>query len=261
MGAGTHRPKNDGYNYIETKKNKGNEQSSVFFAQVRYSPTNTRPLAPAEVTRYIDNGIAKFINTSDTWIKHFEEAISDFSIDSQFLKNYLSEKAYKGVQSRKGIVAVESWAPIKDSGGNDYWNYVLYISEEELGSLLDELKGLREEAGKDNPNHDRTVFVDAMRALVKAHLGQNDDKGIDDMSEDELQRAIWGINVQTKMNNRINLKRLLDKEKTKLPEYKKMLDDFKKRYDKLLKYKQEGYIYTLKTPNNKYFWIPIDELP
>lgn len=260
MKSATPRSKHDGYNYIETKKTKGNEQSCVFFAQVRNSPTNKRPLTPEEVTHYIDNGIAKFVKTSETWSEHFEEAISDFTIDPNFLRHYLSDKAFKGVQSRKGVIAVEGFAPIKDSDENDYWNYVLYISEEELGSLLEEMKSLRLQAGNDNPDDDRTVFVKAMRALVKAHLGQNDDKGIDDMSEDELQRAIWGINVQAKMNNRINLKDLIDRTTDKAT-YIKMLDDFRKRYDKLMKYKQEGYIYTLRTPGNKYYWIPIDELP
>ena len=143
---------------------------------------------------------------------------------------------------------------------NEYWHYILYLSGDELQKLLADLKPAYEiAAGK--MSDDRKPYIDAMRALVKTHLGQANDKGIDNMDEDQLQELIYGLDVHTKIASRRKLKDIADPRVVTSIEYQKMLSNFKDNYEKLLRSFTDGYTYRTKFGKDWYYWIPIEDLP
>ena len=225
------RSNGDGYNFYSKKSEKGKDKS-VLFAQIRYPKDLGRSLTAAEVTKYIDNGIDKYSKVIDTWSERFEQALGDIQFDPAFLKKYLGSAAFQNWEKVRAISAFDGYTPLKDHTGGDYWHYILYLSGGELQKLLSDLKPAYEVACRNED--DRKAYIDAMRSIVKAHLGQKDDKGIENMSEDELQQLIYGLNVHTDMTNIRKLGDINDRTIVTAVEYRKMLSDFKKKYEKLV---------------------------
>lgn len=251
------RRQGDGYNYY-SKKNANDRDRSVLFAQIRYGKQNVS-LPADDVTTYLDNGINKFAKTTDTWTDHFEESLGDIEFDPAFLKRYLGVTGYERWQKVKAISAFDGYTYKNDVNGKPYWHYVLYLSDDELRKLLEDLKPAYWAAK--SKSDDRKPYVDAMRAIVKAHLGQSDDKGIDSMDADELQELIYGLDVHTDITNRRTLKDIQDPRTVTLIEYSQMLKKFSSNYEKLQSIHNDGYTYRVKMGQNYYYWIPIEDLP
>lgn len=252
------RPDGDGYNFY-SKKNENGKDKSVLFAQIRYPKELGKQLTAAEITKYIDNGIDRYSKVIATWSERFEQALGDIQFDTAFLKKFLGSAGFQNWEKVRAISAFDGYTPLKDHVGNDYWHYILYLSGGELQKLLSDLKPAYEVAVRNED--DRNAYVNAMRSIVKAHLGQKDDKGIDNMSEDELQQLIYGLNVHTEMTNVRKLGDIADRGTVTAVEYRKMLSDFKKKYEKLEELYKEGYTYRVKLDKDWYYWIPIEDLP
>ncbi|MDE6304646.1 MAG: hypothetical protein K2M01_07470 [Paramuribaculum sp.] len=252
------RQQGDGYNFY-SGKNSDDRNKSVLFAQIRYGKDLGKALTPSEVSKYLENGINKFAETTSTWNEHFEESLGNIQFDPSFLERYLGKSGYQKWQKIKAISAFDGYAIKKDGNGNSYWHYVLYLSDDELRKLLDDLKPayLAAKAQSD----DRKPYIDAMRAIVKAHLGQSDDKSIDSMDADQLQELIYGLDVHTDMTNRRRLKDIQDPRTVTPIEFRKMTDKFSKNYEKLQSIQNDGYTYRVKMGQNYYYWIPIEDLP
>ncbi len=252
------RRQGDGYNFY-SKKNSDDRDKSVLFAQIRYGKELGSPLTGAQITKYLDNGINKFAETTTQWTDHFEESLGNIQFDPAFLERYLGKSGYQKWQKVKAISAFDGYTRQKDMDGEPYWHYVMYLSDDELRKLLEDLKPayLAAKAQSD----DRKPYVDAMRAIVKAHLGQNEDKGIDSMDADELQELIYGLDVHTDMTYRRTLKDIQDPRTVTLIEFSRMLKKFNDNYEKLQSIHNDGYTYRVKMGQNYYYWIPIEDLP
>ena len=252
------RSQGDGYNFY-SQKNSRSKDKSVLFAQIRYSKEFGKALTSTEITKYIDNGINKFAETTATWNSHFEESLGNIQFDPQFLERYLGKTGYQRWEKVKAISAFDGYTHLKDLRGSDYWHYILYLSGDELRKLLDDLKPayLAAKAQSD----DRKPYVKAMKAIIKAHLGQGEDRGIDSMDADQLQELIYGLNVRTEMTNRRKLKEIQDPKDVTTIEFRKMLGKFCNNYEKLQTIYNDGYTYRVKMGLDYYYWIPIEDLP
>ena len=244
----------DGYNF----KSKAWDKSTLF-AQIRYPKEFGKSLTAQEITNYVNNGINGFTNVAVDFDEHWEEALSDIEFDPAFLKKYLGESGYENWKKIKAISAYDGYTYRKDPEGNDYWHYILYLSGDELRKLLDDLKPAYIAAKAQSD--DRKPYVDAMRALIKAHYGQQDDKKFDTMDADELQKLIYGLDVHTEMTNHRNLKDLQDPRVVTTIEFRKILKKFSDNYEKIQKYFNDGYTYRTQFGVDYYYWIPIEDLP
>ncbi len=250
------RNNNDGYNFY-SKNNK--KDGSVLFAEIRYSKELGKALSATEVTKYVDNGINNFSKIVGTWKKHYEESLGNIKFDPIFLETYLGKTVFEKWKEIKALSAFDGYTRQRDLNGNDYWHYILYLSGDELQQLLADLKTAYTTAK--NGSDDRKPYLDAMRSLVKAHLGQTNDKGIDNMDVDELQELIYGLDVHTEMTNRRKLKDIADPRMVTSIEFRKICSNFVKNYEKLLSLFNDGYTYRTKLGKDWYYWIPIEDLP
>lgn len=246
----------DGHNFY-SKKNSSDE--SVLFAEIRYSKKFGEALSPAEVTSYIDNGINKFAEISEKWADHFEEALGDIEFDPQFLEHYLGPEGFQQWKKVKGISALEGYTKLKDEDNQKYWKYILYFSGDELSVLINEMKEAYE-AAKEGSG-DRKPYINAMKAIIKSHLGQNDDEQIDKKSAEDLQELLYGLNVHNDdREHNYTLRDIQNPGKVNSVVYQTILDDFVKKYERL-KEIQERYRYRVLLGKDYYYWIPIEYFP
>ncbi len=244
----------DGHDFISTK----NKEKSVLFAQMRF-PLSGKELTPIEITQYIDDGINMFAVAAQNWNSYFEQSLGKIDFDPAFLKNYLGEDGYKSWEKVQAISAFDGYTKKIDPDGEEYWHYILYLSTQELETLLSKLKGAYEVAKKQEDN--RKPYVEAMREIIKTQLGQQKDKSIDTMSADSLQKLIYGLNVHTDITNLRSLKEIQDQRVVTTVEYKKMLKKFSDNYKKLEDILHENYRYKTDIGKESYYWVPIEDLP
>ena len=248
------REKTDGYIFKNTTGN------NYIYASYRYGKMEVA-LTPTTVTQFITTGIGGFSKIVKNQIQEFAKAENGIDFDERFIEKQLGQEVYKRWKNVKAISAYNGYAKLKDTNGNDYWHYVLYLNTTELNDLISKLRDVNEAAS--HQNKDRKIFLDAMRQLVKAQLGKDKgknvtDKYVDEMSAEDLQEIIYGLNVKTESMNRYSLKDI--KDKLTDDQYFDLLTKFSEKYARLTRHRQ-SYKYKLDIDDVSYYWIPIEDLP
>ena len=245
---------NDGYSFKSTNR------ESVYFASTRYGSMG-QGMAPADVTRYIQNGIAGFAKTIVTYHNTFEQAVNDIEFYPEFLKSILGVGNYAKWKELKAISAFGGYAKMQDSDGKNLWHCILYLSSGELEDLVKKLQRTSEAAQL--RSQDRTHYLNAMRALLKAQLPEKTEKEIEAMSADDIQEAIYGLNVPTASMNlkKYSIKDLANSSVVNNAEYFEILNNFASKYEELRRLQNSGYKYRVEVNNVFYYWIPIEDLP
>ena len=185
----------------------------------------------------------------------------DNTINKELIKRILGERGYDSWKQVRAENLIDSYVKLKDSDGNDYWHYIIYLSPGELEDLIAKLKTISEAAKM--KSQDRTHFINAIRALLKMQLGDDDEKRINNMSSSELETAIYGLNIPTESMRftKYSLKDMANSSVVKNPEYFEILDNFSKKYEELRRLQYSGYKYRLEVNHVFYYWIPIEMLP
>ena len=253
---------NDGYLFISSRKG-----GNPLFATARFNQKQGEAMTPEALTRYINNAINGFAKSAKASRTIYEEALKDIDFYPEFLISKLGEAGYQRWKQVKGISAYAGYARINDLSDSDEWRAILYLSGDELKGLILNLESIS--TAYEQKESDRTVFVKAIRELMKKQLGGSiPDKEIDEMKPEELEKAIYGIvNIPSEnmrftrhpLNDWINRKRVTDEE------YFDMLDSFDKKLKKLKGY-QRNYKYRMEVGDEKggkmyYYWIPLEDLP
>ena len=244
----------DGYNFYSSREN-------VLFASIRYGNTLGKALTPQEVGQYIRNGITKFGETVEQYKATFQKALDNIDFYPEFVTKILGPNGYKAWKDVKAISAWDGYAKLKASDGSDYWHYILYLSQGELDDLIQKLK--RTDDAAQAGSKDRTHYINAIRALIKAQLPDTEDKYLENMSTEELQEAIYGINIPTKIMSftKYSLQDISNSNVVKHAEYIDILDHFHKQYEELKNLSQSSNKYRLQINNVYYYWIPLEDLP
>ena len=240
--------------HFKSTKNK----ATALFSRNVFPPEEGMTLDKQLFTKYLNGGVDAFATTIPSWLRHFEQSLSGVEIDVPFLKNYLGQSLYDRWEKNHKISAFAGYAPIKDVDDGDYWHNIVYMSLDELAQLLQELKGTYF-AAKEGVD-DRKKYSDAIKALAKNLLGQNNDKEIERMSITDLQSLIYGLNAKTEATGK-NLQQITDPNRVPKPEYMKILNSFKKKYENLQEIYRSDYKFRAKFGDDYYYWIPIEDLP
>lgn len=231
----------------------------VLFAQMRHPTEQGKPLSAASVTEYIEKGITAFAEAASNLDQHYEKTLGVIQFDPTFIARHLGTAAFENWKENRFISLFDGYVPISDKDGNPYWRYVILLSGDELLKLLDDLKPAYQ-AARQQPN-DRKPYTDAIRTLLRMRLGQANDKGIDNIDEDQLQVLLYGIDVHADRTKLRKLKDILNPQAVSDKHFKEMLANFTDNYDKLQKLYSDGYTYRTKLGMDWYYWIPIEDLP
>lgn len=258
-------PTNDGYLFASSLS--AQKKGNPLFASARYTKTLDQAMSPEELTRYVNSVINGFCKSAGTKRLVYEESLKDIDFYPEFLVSQLGKEGYERWKQIKGISAYAGYSHIKDLADNDEWRAILYLSSDELKGLINNLSTISK--AKEDRENDRTVFVKAIRELMKRQLGGSiPDQEIDELESEELEKAIYGIVNIPSENMRFtkhSLSDLINRKKVSDEEYFDMLDNFDKKLKKLKDY-QRKYDYRMEVGDEKggkmyYYWIPLEDLP
>jgi len=245
-------PGNEGYYFSSSRE-------GFYFARECYGEMG-KAMAPDKLNKHIKNGIKGFAASVDKKQDIYEKALDTDDFYPEFLKHVLGERGYSDWLKVKAISSYTGYVKEKGSDQNDYWHYILYLSRSELEDLIAKLK-VTDEAAKMKSN-DRTHYINAIKALIKAQLPDKTDKEIENMTADEMENAIYGLNVPTAaMRSKYSIKDMANSSVVSNMAYFETLDYFHKKFEKLRLLPNSGYKFTTEVNNVLYYWIPIEMLP
>ncbi len=253
-------PEHDGYRFSSKKKAKDTGKAmSVWFAAIRHNNIVGEKLTAMKVKKYVEEGINLFGANTRTFLMTADQALNDVDFYPELVKKILG-KSYENWCQLKAISAYDGYAKLKGYNDNDdYWHYILYLSSSEFEDLLRKLSNVNEAA--ERQSKDRTIYLDAMKALLKAQLPEKGEREIENLSADEIEEAIYGLNVPTaSMRSKWSMKDIGNSSVVKNDEYFEILDQFSTKYKRLRDIKSD-YKYKLMVKNSYYYWIPIEDLP
>jgi len=147
---------------------------------------------------------------------------------------------------------------VKDSSDRDYWKPIIYISTDELSTLISQLQGVNAAAQQG----DRKPYVDAMKALVRSMLPDISSAEMDAMGVQEVMNLITGLNASTQALKGPTLVQVQDPKAVSNAGFQGMVTRFQQKYNGLKKIKNDkNYKYSLMINNTKYYWIPVEDMP
>ena len=252
-------PKSDGSGFLH----KSNKQ--VLFAQLLYNSKLGEALTPDKLKTYLDNGVSVFANTMEAYMSRSEKSINDIEFDPAFLKHILGERGYNAWKEQKAISAYDGYTRLSDNNGEPYWHYILYLSSGELDELIKRLQPAAEAAAR--KDKDRKPYIDAMKGVVRAQLKEEmtmSDRDLENMTPDELDEKIYGINIPTESMDRLtghSIKEISNSTTFPPADYFELLNNVKTKYEGLRRIQNSDYRYKMTVNHVDYYWIPLEELP
>ncbi len=179
-------------------------------------------------------------------------------LSQEFLRKKLGDRVYNLIKKSNTMAAFTGYTKKKDEGDRDYWKPVIFISTDELTTLITQLQGVNEAAKK----HDRKPYVDAMKALVRSMLPGITSADMDAMGVQEVMNLITGLNASTQSLKGPTLVQVADPKSVSEATFQGLVRNFLQKYRGLLSImKNKDYKYSLLINNTKYYWIPIEDLP
>ena len=187
-----------------------------------------------------------------------DEAIS--SIDENFIRSRISTSIIKAIRDNKYLTAFEGFTPQKSQNEMDYYKPVVYISQPELRTLMEQLKPVLNAA--ENHSDNRKPYVDAMKALVRSMLPDISESEMNKMDNMEIMNRIMGLNVRTNALETHSIIDIQSEQKVSKQQFDNLIAQFLEHYKKLEIIFKGKYPFThVRKNGDKWFWIPAEDLP
>jgi len=157
----------------------------------------------------------------------------------------------------QGNVSFQGWTDLQDKQtGRDFYKPVLFLSSEELETMIAELS----KAITRSQKPDRLAFVNALRDVAAKHVGLSG-QDLNNLSLKEVTNMICGLNEETELlNARKTLEQISQPAKVSDNEFQRMYLTFEHKVRKLQEL-NEDYQGFYQFNGAKYYWIPIEDLP
>lgn len=184
-----------------------------------------------------------------------EAAHNSYVIDSLFLAKILGQGG--------GFVGFRGYTKKQDAAsGRDFYKPVLFISSEEFDELMKQLAPVAMAAEESNATN-RQPYIKAVKSLLKAMAPGLTNAELDKKSISDVMTMLEGLNAASASTGQgqYTLLQIADPFAVKNAKFLGILNDFKKKYDKLSRMKNSRYEYAKEFNGAKYYWIPIEDLP
>lgn len=248
-----------------------------YIGSIRFAENEGEPLAPARLTKLIEDNVDIFAQSIQKQIDALINAINNpgaiaaesgfvggdqtsLGVQEGFLIKRLGKDLYNQLKKSGASVTFTGYAPKHDAQGRDYWKPVAFMSAEELEVLLNRLSKVNDNA---NTNGDRKPYIDAVKALIRVMVPDISEQEMNEMGIDEVMRLASGLNESSDAVKGRSLTDIQDARIVKADEYNALVNDFADKYKVLLGIKKNpNYKYAYTTANGlKYYWIPVEDLP
>lgn len=248
-----------------------NVKSNIYIGTHNYPELNTEmPLSvlsdmiqeairySAESARNLVDVLTKF-NTGTWGFKTNRNSVNtDIDINEDWLRNTLGDD-YETIKNSNSLLAFQGYVKKEDEDGHKYFKPVVFISSDELNSLIERLAEVNNAAVAET--NDREPYVNALKALAQAMAPEGyTEQDIAAMKPKQIMARITGLNETPDALKGYTIQEIAS-HRVSHAEYRKMVEDFKRKFRKLQDLKTNPYKYTRTLGDSKYYWLPIEDLP
>ena len=271
----------DGYNF------EGNiEGDQLYICNHRFTDAtvNGGVMSPEVLQSYMVKAISDFANTIQHQLDLIVKPINSLpvsgggttskfvgrsstpgmiNVDYEFVVKALGgdAKLVQSLDQTNSILNFRGYALRRDASGRNYFKPVIFISAEEFQELLKRLAPVAE-AARNSQVKDRTPYIEALKALVKSLAPGMTDAQMAALSNGDIMNMIAGLNESAEALKSYSLNDLSDPQAVSPGEYSRIINDFQKKYENLLRIRQSNsYKFVKKFNGAVYYWIPIEDLP
>ena len=271
----------DGYNF------EGNiEGDQLYICNHRFTDAtvNGGVMSPEVLQSYMVKAISDFANTIQHQLDLIVKPINSLpvsgggttskfvgrsstpgmiNVDYEFVVKALGgdAKLVQNLDQTNSILNFRGYALRRDASGRNYFKPVIFISAEEFQELLKRLAPVAE-AARNSQVKDRTPYIEALKALVKSLAPGMTDAQMAALSNGDIMNMIAGLNESAEALKSYSLNDLSDPQAVSPGEYSRIINDFQKKYENLLRIRQSNsYKFVKKCNGAVYYWIPIEDLP
>lgn len=240
--------------------------SNIYIGSIRF-PKPEHQMGASELTDEMINSIDNLSKSIQNQINIIVRGTgggwnaTDVSVgmtyDEAFIRQVLGDKGNPG----KGVVmSFKGYTPKVDpESKRDYYKPVLFISSDELKTLVMKLQPVADEANR--PSQDRMPYINALKALIRSFVPDITAENMENMSQNEIMDIAAGLNEASSSVKGISIAAMGDPHKVSHAEYVSILKQFASKFRRLKNIQASSYPYTMEFNGAKYYWIPIEELP
>lgn len=186
--------------------------------------------------------------------------ISGPVLDLAWLEDRIGKEYTKSLSESNTTVSFKGYTAKKDKASDrDYYKTVIFISQQELNTLMIRLSPLYEVAQK--KGNDREPYVKAMKALVQGMIPGITDAEMNKMGYDEVMGLVSGLNASTMSLKGRTIAEVSSTQAVNATEYQSIIAKFKRQYLKLQTIQKKPYKFVREFNGAKYYWIPTEDLP
>jgi len=239
---------------------KGRSDKTIIVGGIAFCDLGKSP-SPQKLESFIGDKINDFNDQVKKWISDLERLTTGGGaqvwspeITEWMRKKGFSDRQIKALQGEdlkvNGFTASEVESPdVK------VFDYVMFLSKAELEELLDNLNKVYKPI---TPNR-RKDFQDAMKSLALSYIGQNGD--YDNYEVDEIMKSVLGgVPYLSNSLKGIKLKDILEPRRISDAQLDDYLSSFKQSITNLERI-EANRMYYFESNGQRYYWIPIDEMP
>lgn len=251
---------------------KNKDISDIFVGAFYFPFIQGQPMPTSELTDLVDQSIGKLKAAVDeqkrainlTYASAFKgESFS--TIKESFVRQKLSDEVFEAVKEAGSLMAFKGYTPKYDKSKRAFYKPVIFISYDELKSMLMLLHDVYDASTQllANEYADRTPYINAMKALVQIMIPDDMSyEQMNNMSYDEIMRRVVGLNESANALKGYTLGQLASPDEVEYVEFAKLIKTFKTKYEVLRRLLDNPYEFVYEQSGGvKYYWLPIEDLP
>lgn len=197
------------------------------------------------------------VSDAENIIRESGENSTNSSIEMGLLESVFTKEQIQEIRRSNSLMAFQGDTDKTAENGLNYWQPIIYISSDEFAQLMEKLQPVMTAANTGN----RKPYVDAMMALTRSMLPDITQQEMAEMDTKEIMALVAGLNVKTLSLKGRTLIQIQDENIVKQDEFDGMIADFRNKYNKLKKIRENKYDFSVERNKTTWYWIPVEDLP
>ena len=181
------------------------------------------------------------------------------NIDFAFLQTIFTPDQIEALKKSNSLMAFEGYTKKRTTTDLEYWQPIIYISSDEFAGLMEKLQPVMNAANSGST--DRKPYVEAIKALIRSMVPDITEQEMDEKDVKEVMALIAGLNEASNSLKGRTLIQLQDENIVSLSEFDGMIAEFRNKYNKLKKIREQKYPFSIERNKTTWYWIPVDDLP
>jgi len=181
------------------------------------------------------------------------------NVDLGLLKTIFTEQEIENLQKKNSLMAFQGYTDKKTTTDLDYWQPIIYISSDEFAGLIEKLQPVMTAANAGSS--DRKPYIEAMKALIRSMVPDITEREMDEKDVKEVMALISGLNVTSQSLGGRTLIQIQDENVVPLAEFDAMIAEFRNKFNKLKKIREQKYAFSVERNKTTWYWIPVEDLP